>query len=120
MTDKTLTKAALQHFTGTENWYRHGLFRQFTYTDGVQYVAEHGGAYWLLEAIFSWQSEASVKAEPFQVWTLTVNEDQTANLEATDGNRKKLAQQHFDFTDFPLPKIRFYLTDNVLLLPSEY
>ncbi|MCK1641666.1 hypothetical protein IVA95_30015 [Bradyrhizobium sp. 157] len=46
-----LTPADLAHFTGTAEWYRHGLNRRMLYTDGVQYLAEKGGAYWLLDKI---------------------------------------------------------------------
>jgi len=35
-----LTPADLAHFTGTGEWYRHGLNRRMLYTDGVQYLAE--------------------------------------------------------------------------------
>ena len=50
-TRKTLTHADLVHFTGTETWYRHPLNKKVLYTDGAQYVAEAGGAYWLLDEI---------------------------------------------------------------------
>jgi len=46
MTTKTLSKSDLAQFTGSENWYRHGINRNVLYTDGAQHVAEHGGAYW--------------------------------------------------------------------------
>jgi hypothetical protein len=37
MTDtKTLTKADLIQFTGTEHWYRHAMVRDVLYTDGVK------------------------------------------------------------------------------------
>ena len=51
MTTKTLRKSELAQFTGSENWYRHGINRNVLYTDGAQHVAEHGGAYWLLDEI---------------------------------------------------------------------
>ena len=51
MTTKTLSKSDLAQFTGSENWYRHGINRNVLYTDGAQHVAEHGGAYWLLDEI---------------------------------------------------------------------
>jgi hypothetical protein len=44
MSKATLTQDALHQFTGSEHWYRHPLVRTVTYTDGVQYVAENGGA----------------------------------------------------------------------------
>jgi hypothetical protein len=51
MTTKTLRKSDLGQFTGSQNWYRHGINRNVLYTDGAQHVAEHGGAYWLLDEI---------------------------------------------------------------------
>jgi hypothetical protein len=51
MTTKTLSKSDLAQFTGNETWYRHGINRNALYTDGAQHVAEHGGAYWLLDEI---------------------------------------------------------------------
>jgi hypothetical protein len=34
MTTKTLSKSDLAQFTGSENWYRHGINRNVSYTDG--------------------------------------------------------------------------------------
>jgi uncharacterized protein DUF6876 len=48
---KTLDATDLAQFTGAEQWYRHSINRKVLYTDGAQYVAEHGGAYWLLDEI---------------------------------------------------------------------
>jgi hypothetical protein len=39
----------LAHFTGTEWWYRHPLFNNVLFTDGVQHLAQKAGAYWLVE-----------------------------------------------------------------------
>jgi hypothetical protein len=51
------------------------------YTDGAQYVAEHGGAYSLLDEISLIQSyDKHVAAEDFQVWRLTVHSDKIATL----------------------------------------
>ena len=52
MTDrKKITEADLSKFTGSEHWYRHGLVRTILFTDGAKYVADEGGAYWLLDEI---------------------------------------------------------------------
>jgi hypothetical protein len=50
-TTKTLTKSDLSQFTGSEQWYRHGLVRDVLFTDGAKYVADAGGAYWLIDKI---------------------------------------------------------------------
>jgi hypothetical protein len=44
MSTKTLNEDDLAYFTGTTQWYRHPLVRSVLYTDGVQYVAQAGGA----------------------------------------------------------------------------
>ena len=48
---KQLDPHTLAQFTGTERWYRHGLVRNVTYTDGVRYVADTAGAYWLIDIV---------------------------------------------------------------------
>ena len=112
-----LTKENLGQFTGTENYYRHWL--NFVYTDGVKFMAEKAGAYWLLDAIGSYQPE--VKDIPFQLWKLEVAEDNTAVLTMReDSDRPAIITQKIGFTDFPLPEMKLYFIDGVLLLPSEY
>ena len=50
MTTK-LTQSDLDQFTGSENWYRHGINRKVLFTDGAKYVADQAGAYWLIDEI---------------------------------------------------------------------
>ena len=119
MTEKTLTTSDLRQFTGSETWYRHWFNRRITFTDGVKYVADHGGAYWLIDEIVFGQDVSAVKAEEFQVWKLTV-ENRSATLTCEDGNFNVVFTKKIDFTDFPLAEITIWFTDNVLLLPSEY
>ena len=120
MTQKTLTKEDLSQFTGTEQWYRHGIARKMLYTDGAKHVAESGGAYWLLDEIAFAQPIRPVAAEAFQVWKLKVNPDHSAILACEDGNSKIVFTKKIEFTDFPLEEIAFYFTDKVLMRPSEY
>lgn len=116
-----LSKADLRLFTGTERWYRHPLVRSILYTDGAQYVAENGDAYWLLDEIaFAQIGNDAVKALDFQVWTLKVATDRTAVLTCEDGNVREAYSKSLIFTDFPLDEIRFYFTNNVVYLPSEH
>ncbi len=119
---QNLREEDLNQFTGTERWYRHPLFRQFLYTDGAQYIAEKGEAYWLIDKIMECQASVSkLKGEEFCVWDLKLkNEGQGANLICTDGNENELYREHIPFTDFPLKTIRFYFQNKPLFLPSEY
>lgn len=111
---------SLRHFHGTEVWYRHEVFRMFTYTEGVQFLAENAECYWLLDEIFGSQYEsAEVKREPFQCWTLTTDKNRGI-LTCEDGNGLAVFRKFIPFTDFPMQEIRLFFTDSVLLLPSEY
>jgi hypothetical protein len=118
---KTLTEDDLRQFTGTETWFRHPLNRNVLYTEGAQFIAEHGSAYWLLDAIALAQlSEKRVMAEPFQVWVLKVREDHTATLACGDGNDNTVYTQELQFTDFPLAEIKLWFADGVIYLPNEH
>ena len=111
----------LAQFTGSQNFYRHGLVREVLYTEGVEYVVETAGAHWLLDEIALAQRHIiPVKRENFQVWDLKVNADQTATLTCGDGNGLEVYAKRIEFTDFPEPGIRFYYADWVIHLPSEY
>jgi hypothetical protein len=121
MTKKTLSKSDLAQFTGSENWYRHSINRNVLYTDGVQQVAGHGGAHWLLDEIAIVQLyNKALAAEEFQVWKLTVGSDLSETLSCDDGNDNILFTKEIAFTDFPLDEITLYYANNVIHLPSEY
>jgi len=120
-TTKKLTESDLWQFTGSEQWYRHGLVRDVLFTDGAKYLADHAGAYWLLDEIaLAQRYQKAVAAEPFQFWKLTVKDDRTATLICEDGNGKQVYSKPIEYTDFPLPEVALYFTDNTILLPSEY
>lgn len=120
MTTTTLTADDLRQFTGTEHWYRHPLMRRVLYTDGVKYLAEQAGAYWLIDIIAFAQIDLAVKSVDFQAWTLTVHEDRSATLTCTDGNGQSLLRQSIPFTDFPLTEVTVWVEDRTILLPSEH
>ena len=121
MTTKTLTKNDLAQFTGSESWYRHGINRNVLYTDGAQHVAEHGGAYWLLDEIAIIQPyDKAVAAEGFQVWKLAVRPDRTATLTCDDGNGNIVFTKEIEYTDFPLDEITLWFANNTIYLPSEH
>jgi hypothetical protein len=115
-----ITEADLRQFTGTAHYYRHGLFRKLLYTDGVQFLAEQAGAYWLIDAIAAAQyCDSRVKVEEFQVWRLTVEPANRARLTCEDGNYNSVYMQELNFTTFPLDTIELFLENGVLCLPSE-
>ena len=120
--ETTLKQSDLDNFYGSETFFYLPIFRKFVYTEGVKYIAEKGGAYWLLEKIFACQScVAKLSSEPFTTWTLTKNTvGEGARLVCTDGNEKELYAENLIFTDFPLQSLTLWLTNNTLLLPAEY
>jgi len=118
---KTLNAADLAQFTGSEQWYRHGINRKVLFTEGAKFVADQAGAYWLLDEIAIIQPhDKLVAAEEFQVWKLAVNADHSGNLTCDDGNGNVIYTKQIEFTDFPSEGITLYFTDNTILLPSEY
>ena len=111
----TITKADLKQFTGTEQYYRH--LKGIVYTDGVKYLAEKAGAYWLIDLVASYQP---LDVE-FQVWKLRKNGDSYI-AECTDGNDNLVRSQDIPYTDFPQDMMPFelYFQNGVIFLPSEY
>src|SRR5580704_8505827 len=113
---ETLTKDDLNHFTGSETWYRHALVRDVLFTDGAKHVADAGGAYWLLDEIaLAQRSEKAVAREEFQVWTLTVDVSRhTATLTCGDGNDHIVFTKPIEFTDFPIEVITLWFANNTI------
>jgi hypothetical protein len=108
----------LSMFIGTENWYKHRLNPLMTHTDGIKFFADKAECYWLLDIIVTEFFPLLVN-EPFLVIAVYV-ENAKCRIVVTDGNYIEIKSKYIDFTDLPEGKWTFYLTDNVLLLPSEY
>ena|SRR6185295_10597849 len=107
----------LENFTGTEQYYKHqsgGL-----YTDGIKAMAMAVGAYWLIDAIFSY-----ARKEEFQVWHLDVVGSKAFLSMQEDTEAPVLVRQEIEFTDFPEGQWKFYLVVDpdqaVLMVPREY
>lgn len=128
----TLTHDDLRRFTGDLERYRHPFVRRVIYTPGVKFVAEHGGAYWLIDelasAIASTAFTRACREDPrigeMHFWTLTVSE-QTGELSArADSDVEPFCTKRIAYTDFPLGKIDIWAAyDGVhwtLYLPSEH
>jgi len=117
----TLTPADLWQFTGSETWYRHGLVKDVLFTDGIKYLAERAGAYWLIDEIaLSQRSVKRLARKRFQVWELYVTHDHEGLLTCEDGDGHRLHTKRIPYTDFPLTEVTLYFTNSTILLPSEY
>lgn len=112
-------KQELKYYTGSERFFRH-CYGRGIYTEGAQFMAETLGAYWLLDHIFINQALDVLKSQPFQVWKITVNGDNSARITVEDGNDHTVTFFHLGYTDFPLPEFTLWLVDKTLMLPSEY
>ena len=114
----------LKMFHGTTEYHKH-LFPgkpPIILTDGCNYVRDACKAYWLFDAILSYQCEKILRDIKFQVWELKrLKLDLTWQLTCReDTGKKPLIIQSIEFSDFPLDYIKIWLVDKVALLPSEY
>lgn len=110
--------------------YNHSLRPDFRYTSNVLNLAKDAEAFWLIDAIASYQSsisrleissEAKRELSKFQIWLLSVNlETKEACLTCKqDTNTPPVIVQTIEYTSFPLPEIELWVEWNVLLLPAE-
>lgn len=118
-------QGSLARFYGTEQYHYSKPFEHIRYTDGIKYVARKAKAYWLLDIIKSVCTlEERVKRhllhDNFVCINLTVYGDRSAKVEFSDGDKREIYTQRVESTDFPLPAIKMYSIDNVIMLPSEY
>ena len=109
---------SLGQFTGTENWFRHGLVREHLYTDGVRHFAEEAGAYWFVDDTII-EFAPLVNRGEFLSITLTVA-DSSATIRVEDGDCTVLKTKLIEYTDCPAGEYKFFYCDKVLMLTSEY
>ena len=116
-------EAGLRQFCGSERRYPHWT-KLLDYTEGVQWLAEQAGAYWLIDLIASHQTLPRVRSERFQVWQIERQGEQGAIVTCHDDlPGSLLSDQCLEYTDFPLQQLKLYVCGDrprVLMLPSEY
>lgn len=75
-----------------------------------------------MDAIASHQTKqflSNPNLREFQIWHLQVKDNSGVLICEWDTNQEVLRQEIL-YTDFPLPDIKLYLVEKVLMLPSEY
>jgi len=107
----TLTHDQLKQFTGDLIRFRHGVNSRVIYTPDVRFLAEHGGAYWLIDVIASYLTPYFIE-KPAQddgrihhlhFWRLDVAPNLSACVTArADAGCPPFVSQEIPFTDFPL------------------
>ena len=108
----------LQMFTGTDNYYFNPLFKSIKYTEGVKYVSDYGAG-WLVTDILGYLCSKKLKSQEFLSITFEKKVDK-GTLFFHDGNGNLLGKHKYDYTDFPIPSLKMFCYDNVLMLASEY
>ena len=124
----------LSQFTGTEK--HHKIFGGLFLTDGAKFLADNAEAYWLMDVIMSYHFDPKFVRNPklrdFQLWMLNVGNSHQF-IKPFSGNKavvtcwedtpvigvKPAVKQQIMYTDFPLPEIKLYVKNKVILLPSE-
>jgi spore maturation protein CgeB len=95
----------LQFFTGTVQYYR--IYAKLLITDGVNFLAQEAGCFWLLDLYYSYLISFSPPKFPFTVLKMKVKQG-AADVVIEDGNGTVLATQYVQYTDFPLETIMLY------------
>lgn len=131
-TQSKLSQCDLEQFNGDMERYR-TLNPQVIYTPGVQFLAERGEAFWLIDLIASYYGtplmrqaiENDPRLETLHFWSLEVRPDGTATAAATaDTGEPPFIRQEIPYTDFPLSEVRIWSGFDgrfwTLYLPSEH
>lgn len=129
----SFTHNDLNQFTGDLERYRHAINRRVLYTPGVRFVAERGGAYWLIDEIaialgskiLRQAADHDPRIADLHFWKLEVQSDRSARLLArVDSGERPFISRKISFTDFPLAYIDIWAgydgTHWTLYLPSEH
>lgn len=126
----------LAHFTGTEGYHRTTLSRNTLATDGMLYLFENAGAFWLGDIVGSVYGKIRASRQPFMVARLSLLPESAKNMarfEIWSDTPKspgavKVYSQLIPWTDFPFDdtgRFEFYVTVDVqnrviMMLKSEY
>jgi hypothetical protein len=120
----TQIQTDLQYFKGTTIYYKHMVpgKSRILITEGCNYVRRKCHAYWLFDAILSYQEDKLLKDVGFQIWELKLQEkDLTWLLTCKeDKGMPAIIKQEIPYSDFPLQKIVIWLIGGIALLPTEY
>ena len=122
--DKEKIQSDLKQFNGSGGIVRHlhpGITPMFI-TEGCNYVRNECKAFWLFDAILSYQDDKLLWNVGFQIWTLEEQQNDLTWLLTCkeDSNKPNIIRQKIEYSDFPLEKLVVWVIDRVALLPSEY
>ncbi len=106
---------------GSESLRRFSLLTSLHITDGVAGLAEHGGAYWLLDVIASYQRSCmkDPMLQDFQIWTLQRVKGNKFRVICERDTDDVAIRQTIPYSDFPLDSVKLYVENDVICLPGE-
>ena len=115
-----------QFYGGSEGRYRHWAHRRFIFTEGVKAVADHAGAYWLLDIVATevaplliqrWES----REEPIHFLRIKVECSKAATITLERDIDDPLPwRRDLQFTDFPAGEWVFKLAmDGIIAAPID-
>lgn len=121
-------REGLSNCYGTEGYHRLTLDKTLVCTDGVLYLAENGGVFWLMDIIASYQPNCRKDdmLRDFQIWKLKVTDGKGVVTCERDTDDVAITQE-IEYTDFPLDEIKLYVelgeaegrAAMICMLPSE-
>jgi len=140
-TETIITDFSLSMFTGSLDFFQHSLMRRFVHSEGVQYVAEQGRAYWFVDLVASHVAcgklRGHIRAGDMVEIRLVENKTRNGGAKAqvifTDPNTgesqkpvclQRILQTDFCFDGLKNRTLRMFLSFDglryTLFLPSEY
>ncbi len=127
-----LTHDNLRMFSGDLARFRHPFVRRVIYTPGVRFVAEQGGAYWLIDELafaiadvaFTRACKRDPRIQDLHFWKLRVNNNSARLTARAESGERPFFTKKIDYTDFPLDHIDIWAAYDgehwTLYLPSEH
>lgn len=113
-----LTADDLAQFTGTEQLHFDPLVPTIRYTDGIRHLRQHGANWLVVDALLMLPALAT--QESFVCVVLHMKGTRGV-LSFDDGNGNVLRPPiRYAYADFPLPELKMFFADGVLMLASEY
>ena len=117
-------KAELSNFYGSMCYYKANIFSNIVITEGVRYFCDICECYWLLDEAIIYALRDLGKKYSFLIIEFKVtNKRGTTYIEVKEDSGEPLLfkRRTKDLCKkIPIGEYKFYLIDNVMLLPSEY
>lgn len=115
----------LQQYYGTEHYYKISPFTDAVITDGVKAFADKTNSYWLFTdfILLDGYRIAKTHDDRFTLVKVAVNEkhDVTVSFMHDIDEEPYYQATQKDLLEYiPIGEYKFYLIDNVVLLPTEY